>query len=275
MIRRSLNFLLSFSLLSRILIVVWIGMGTVYPLAVMAYHYEFLLGMWLTHLDMFLATIVAISVETSALFFLLIMSSQLRVKTKQLKHHKMRLEAVVAERTQTLQTALSELEEVAATDSLTKLHNRRKIKSILREEYRRAARTGREFVIVLLDIDHFKKINDVYGHPAADKVLVAIAHAMNSSTRDIDHVGRLGGEEFLVILPETTLLEAAEVAARMRSTINDINVNSMTCTVSMGLAANTLTCSVEAMIEHADRAMYAAKDAGRDTIRIHSENEVK
>ena len=268
MAKQFLKFFQKFSLVTQFMIAVWIAMGTLYPLVTMVAHKDAVSNLWVTHLDLFFASILAITVETSVLFFLLALSVELRNKTVELKEMNRTLDDTVFERTSHLEQALVALEQLASTDSLTKIDNRRKIKALLRDEFRRTERTKREFAIFMLDIDHFKMINDTHGHAKGDEILIAVAQTIQQALRDIDHVGRYGGEEFVVILPETDVLAAADVATRVNTAINAININGIFVTASIGMATNKFAATVEAMLELADQAMYAAKDEGRNTIRI-------
>jgi diguanylate cyclase (GGDEF)-like protein len=195
------------------------------------------------------------------------MSRKLEEKQELLIRHETELETLVSERTKELQDALEELAIIASTDSLTKIANRRSLKDTLKDEFSRAARSRREFSIILFDIDHFKHINDTYGHPMGDRFLIEIAKTTNALLRDIDMLGRYGGEEFLVILPETNLSGALDVSKRIKQAISEINIDGITCTASLGVAANCGVDSVATMMDHADDALYAAKDAGRNLTR--------
>jgi diguanylate cyclase (GGDEF)-like protein len=162
------------------------------------------------------------------------------------------------------------LREENETDHLTNIGNRRKVLTALQTEFTRAKRTKRIFSLIILDIDHFKKINDTYGHGVGDKILIALADEIKGLVRDIDTFGRIGGEEFLLVLPETDLLAAAEVAERIRKNIKGLTVDGVTCTVSLGVESSAgalAETTPEEMLEVADIALYSAKAAGRDTVR--------
>jgi diguanylate cyclase (GGDEF)-like protein len=135
----------------------------------------------------------------------------------------------------------------------------------------RAGRYGGALSVVMLDIDHFKHVNDSWGHAIGDEVLRRVVHAINLGLRDIDILGRLGGEEFAVLLPETALDQAVAVAERLRQAIAEIQVpvgdGVTTVTASMGVAER---CRDDGNVDHllgrADRALYTAKQAGRDRV---------
>jgi diguanylate cyclase (GGDEF)-like protein len=163
------------------------------------------------------------------------------------------------------------LKHIAITDELTGLKNRRYIMEQLDKEYQRAVRTGGTLSLVLLDIDHFKRINDTYGHAIGDAVLKEVSQAMQSSLRTYDLLGRVGGEEFLIASPGSTLDKAAELAERVRVTIKGREVMNMadpiTVTVSAGITSlSEQDATTEALLARADNALYLAKQQGRDRI---------
>ena len=140
----------------------------------------------------------------------------------------------------------------------------------LADERARALRTGELFALVLLDIDHFKSVNDRFGHQAGDAVLKAFCHVVgNASIRSTDRLGRLGGEEFMVLLISLAGVDAALVVAeRLREAVaaHDWNriVPGLSLTTSLGVAVFERGDTVETLIARADRALYAAKDSGRN-----------
>lgn len=160
------------------------------------------------------------------------------------------------------------LEEVGRTDGLTGLANRRHVFGVAELELERHYRTGRPAVLMLLDIDRFKKVNDRFGHPVGDAVLCAVADALRASCRSIDTLARYGGDEFLLVLPETDIRGAAEVAQRIRERAAALAVAGapgLRCTVSLGAAeADRQITNVEVWVQQADAALYRAKAAGRD-----------
>jgi diguanylate cyclase (GGDEF)-like protein len=170
----------------------------------------------------------------------------------------------------------SKLREQAIRDPLTNLFNRRYLEETLDHEIARAAREGYSICIMMIDLDHFKKVNDTYGHEAGDKVLKAIATTLSRETRRGDFACRYGGEEFVVVMPNMNKLVAYERAGALRNTLNSLyipyGIYSLTTTISMGIAcypANGLTR--EAILRAADKAMYAAKEAGRDHILLYDQ----
>ncbi len=164
------------------------------------------------------------------------------------------------------------VQEQARTDALTGLNNRGEFQRQLKEEVVRSRRYSRCFSLLLLDIDHFKTVNDGYGHQAGDEVLRVLAARLRGQTRPVDHAARYGGEEFVVILPETTNEGALALAERLRSTVADTAVavtegRTISVTISIGVATFPADAGSEtALIAAADAALYAAKQGGRNRL---------
>ncbi|MEO6073685.1 MAG: diguanylate cyclase [Burkholderiales bacterium] len=159
----------------------------------------------------------------------------------------------------------------AACDHLTGIANRRAFFEAAELELERRKRSMRDLSLVIFDIDHFKRVNDTYGHPAGDAVLRHLAVLLTATFRQVDVVSRLGGEEFAVLLPSTNLLDAAGVANRLRQSVTsqpvEIEGARISYTISGGVAAmdDGLT-GLDSLIKRADNALYAAKAAGRNQI---------
>lgn len=163
-----------------------------------------------------------------------------------------------------------ELRQMAASDPLTGLANRRRLLERGEEETRRAHRYHRPLTVLVLDLDHFKRINDNWGHAVGDGALKRTADCCLSVLRDIDIVGRLGGEEFVAILPETDLESGQGAAERLRAAIAGLEVDDhppLRLTVSIGVATLEMEESFAAALDRADAAMYRAKQAGRNCVR--------
>lgn len=160
----------------------------------------------------------------------------------------------------------AELWRLSNTDGLTGLANRRRLDEILASEFERSVRGDRNLSVILFDVDHFKRFNDTYGHDQGDRVLQAVAHRVEEKVRNIDVVCRYGGEEFMVILPETAQSGALVIAERVRQGIESMRVDTLQVTISLGVAgwAETGVKSPELLIQAADEALYAAKEAGRN-----------
>lgn len=164
------------------------------------------------------------------------------------------------------------LERLSVTDSLTGLYNRRKLGEILTDQIERYRRNRRSFSVLMLDIDHFKPLNDSHGHLLGDEVLAQVADILARTIRNVDFAARYGGEEFVIVLVETSAQAALDTAERIRATVADASYGAeeqhITVTVSVGVAeCREDDTTAEALIARADQALYQAKDAGRN--RVH------
>jgi diguanylate cyclase (GGDEF)-like protein/PAS domain S-box-containing protein len=157
---------------------------------------------------------------------------------------------------------------LSVTDRLTGLANRLKLDEVLDYEILRSRRSKASFSLILLDIDHFKEINDNYGHQQGDLALVELAEILRSALRSSDTVGRWGGEEFMLILPDTEAAEAVVAAEKLRSSIESrrfSRITRLTCT--FGVASFREKDSFDSIVNRADQALYAGKDGGRNCVR--------
>jgi diguanylate cyclase (GGDEF)-like protein len=169
---------------------------------------------------------------------------------------------------ETLRRKNEELERLSVTDGLTGLYNRRRLMEAVNDEARRSQRLKHTFAVLMVDVDHFKKYNDSFGHPAGDTVLARVAAILREATREVDHVARYGGEEFLVMLPETGMPEALDISERIRARIGEEVFHGRRMTVSIGVAEFPLHGDTpEQVIAAADEALYEAKREGRDRVR--------
>ncbi|WP_339132824.1 MAG: diguanylate cyclase [Candidatus Electrothrix sp. GW3-4] len=160
-----------------------------------------------------------------------------------------------------------ELKQIAITDDLTGVFNRRKLEDVMCYEMDLAQRKKHALSILMLDIDHFKQVNDTYGHQAGDAVLVETARLIQHCLRTSDYVIRYGGEEFLACLPKTSLQAAADIADRLRRQIAEQTFSAVgRITVSIGIAEYTYGENREAYIRRADEQLYAAKQGGRNRV---------
>ena len=172
-----------------------------------------------------------------------------------------------------LESANTKLQELALRDGLTGLLNRRYWESCLEREFARHQRYDNPVSLVIFDIDHFKRVNDTYGHQTGDEVIRETARITSQLVRETDFAGRYGGEEFVVLLPGTTLDGAAQFAERLRSTIErqqlDYQGSPLTFTVSLGVA--TLAddmAGYKALLERADKALCQSKEGGRNQVTV-------
>ncbi|MBM3143905.1 MAG: diguanylate cyclase [Chloroflexi bacterium] len=166
-----------------------------------------------------------------------------------------------------------EIQWLATTDELTGIHNRRRLFELGHLEIERARRYGNSVSAIMLDIDYFKKINDTYGHGVGDQVLRTLAQECSSSIREIDILGRYGGEEFAVVLPVTDLSDACIIAERLRRQIEgnpfETTQGKLSMTISLGVAEMAEdTPDLATLFDRADTALYAAKQAGRNCVRV-------
>ncbi|WP_395668546.1 diguanylate cyclase [Rhodoferax sp.] len=191
-------------------------------------------------------------------------SVQLSKRTGELMMEKRRADEANLAKTQALS-------EAASRDDLTGLFNRRHMHALLTQRRTACQRLGDGFALALIDLDHFKHINDTHGHATGDNVLRAFGEQARAAMRDTDTVGRWGGEEFLVLFACRTALEATQGVERLRQAVGAAVVTTpagqpLTFTVSIGLTEHVPSESVEALVERADRAMYQAKSQGRNTV---------
>jgi two-component system, cell cycle response regulator len=163
------------------------------------------------------------------------------------------------------------LEEMSLTDDLTGLRNRRSVEAELNTRFGLAMRHRRAFAVAMVDVDHFKLINDSHGHQTGDAVLKGVASLLRRGTRLTDLAGRVGGEEFCILLPETALFEAIQFGEKIRALIASEPVEGLPVTVSVGVASmpHSAFTSTDEIVYAADQALYRAKQRGRN--RVESE----
>lgn len=172
-----------------------------------------------------------------------------------------------------LEELLYKVEYLAITDALTGLYNRRRFHDILQKEFERSKRYSSPVSLLMIDIDHFKKINDRHGHLAGDHVLLEVAQIIQKNIRDVDTAARYGGEEYIVILPNTEKNDALTVAERMRTSIQNSSfqeINKDVITVSIGIAGlpEKHIDTEDKLIRSADLALYRSKQNGRNRSEI-------
>lgn len=173
---------------------------------------------------------------------------------------------------QALQRQNQLLERLSVTDSLTGLYNRKKLDGILTDQLARYRRNRRAFSVLMLDIDHFKALNDSYGHLLGDEVLAQVAKILAQAIRNVDFAARYGGEEFVIVLVETTAEAALETAERIRLKVADAFYGTAEQRISVTVSIGITECragdaTAEAVLARADQALYQAKDAGRNQVR--------
>ena len=168
---------------------------------------------------------------------------------------------------------LQEVQRLAITDELTNVLNRRGFDDVSTREFVAAKRYSRPLSLIMLDIDRFKAINDVYGHPIGDEILIEIAARARTKIRETDYISRYGGEEFLILLIEQKPDNAKTVAERIRKSVADqpfdTSVGKITVTISAGITGmNTQTASISMMIKTVDKALYRSKENGRNRVTM-------
>ncbi len=174
----------------------------------------------------------------------------------------------LAQQRRDLRDTLEKVQTLASRDALTGLYNRRHMQDRLVDSAKRHERYGERFTVVLVDLDHFKRINDVHGHRVGDGALMAFASAASLALRESDTVGRWGGEEFLFILPNTSPTKALVALDRLRAALQHCSISSrvpgLRVAFSAGVAQHDLAAPVHRTLERADQALYQAKTAGRN-----------
>ncbi len=236
---------------------------------------ETYLPAWVTYmLTVVLAvsvSILAISMSNGYLASALIES---RKSQNALSHLNRDLENQISERTLELQIAKSKAEQQARTDVLTGLNNRRAFFEYAEAIAAQSRRYDHAYVIAMIDIDHFKSVNDRWGHEAGDEALVTVGRVISEGLRETDVIGRIGGEEFAVILPETAVEEGLLLAERLRAAIEATVIPSpkadIKLTISIGVASlDNHNRALEQVVADADAALYLAKEAGRNRVELH------
>ena len=194
-------------------------------------------------------------------------------QNEELRRLNAELEDIVQARTLELVEKNRELEELSVTDKLTGLANRRKLDQVLEEEFIRARRYDVEFSVAIMDIDHFKDVNDHHGHAAGDLVLEAMARILRQQTRDADVLARWGGEEFVILCRHAGLARCLATAGKVREAIAAHVFSGVgQVTASFGVAACRKDDSVASLMARADAALYRAKAGGRNRVEVGDEH---
>lgn len=194
------------------------------------------------------------------------------IQNEELRRMNSELEDIVAKRTMELVEKNRLLEVLSVTDQLTGLYNRRKLDELLNEQIILAERYGAPMSIIMLDIDHFKRVNDTFGHGVGDDVLVGMAQLLRDNMRETDALGRLGGEEFVVVCRHNNITDCMAAATKLRQAIAD-HVFPVVgqVTASLGVASYRAGDTPATLLERADAALYRAKGAGRN--RVEAEHD--
>jgi len=187
---------------------------------------------------------------------------------KTLEKMNITLEEMVNEKTKELKENNQLLQKISETDSLTGIYNRKKLKASLDLELKKAQRYDEVFSLILLDIDHFKKVNDTHGHLIGDKVIIYIAKLVSKNIRDIDLFARWGGEEFVVLVNKQDINQAYAIAEKLRKIISEENIENLDITCSFGVTQYQMADTNESIFKKADDALYKAKKSGRNCVFI-------
>ena len=219
------------------------------------------------------AVVVAIvfnRMEMPVLVLLLVLVTTVMVVVTQFARMRLELETIIADRTRVLRAKTIELEHLATRDQLTGLYNRRYVDNYLDGRIEEYNRYGRRFGIALIDLDHFKRINDQQSHEVGDEVLKRVARIFTDRCRETDVVSRYGGEEFLLCFPEAGTEQVAEICEQLREAVAAADWHSLAPGVVVSLSAGVVEMqpglSRSALVNAADRKLYDAKDAGRNLV---------
>lgn len=179
------------------------------------------------------------------------------------------LEEKIAKRTEELKMAHDEMEKIAMTDALTGIHNRYAFLTLLGMEQDKTDRYNSHFSLIMFDLDNFKKINDTYGHDMGDTVLIEVVKNVTTCLRKSDIFGRIGGEEFMILLPHTDITTAIEIAERIRDFVSQQTIELLgSVTVSLGVVEYVDQESLESLVKRSDIALYKAKEAGKNRVEV-------
>ena len=203
----------------------------------------------------------------------------IRARTRVLERRRKYLELVIAQRTTQLDEQRQQLEkanlllnQLAIRDPLTNLYNRRHFFDLAETEFLRSRRSGHICCLLLIDIDHFKLVNDTHGHLTGDAVIQMVSALVLGSMRVTDTVARFGGEEYIVLLPETNRAQALQLAQRIRTSIASAPLHivdkTIAVTLSIGCAQIDTDRTLNQFMERADKALYTAKAEGRDRVVV-------
>ncbi len=190
-------------------------------------------------------------------------------KSNELQELNLALEEKIGKRTQELENAYIKMKHIANTDSLTQIKNRYSFLNTFNDELKRHKNQQKEFSLLMFDIDHFKHINDTYGHNIGDIVLMEITEVVKGCLRAEDIFGRVGGEEFMIFLPQTPLQEGQEIAQRVRKTVDENNFSVIEhTTISLGVVTSLGDEEGSEMFKRVDVALYEAKTQGRNRVCV-------
>lgn len=198
-----------------------------------------------------------------------ILRGSIEERNRELSELNASLEDKIAKRTEELKTAHDEMKKIAMTDTLTGIHNRYAFFTIMEIEHEKNNRYESKSSLIMFDLDYFKTINDTYGHDVGDRILIDVVKRVGGCLRKSDSLGRIGGEEFMILLPYTELDEAVDIAERIRNSVSEHTFDPVAnVTVSMGVVQYKVDESIESFVKRVDIALYQAKELGRNRIEI-------
>jgi diguanylate cyclase (GGDEF)-like protein len=221
------------------------------------------------HLESLAWIVTLFTLLMEVIFIFQPMANAIKLFIQNERSHNERLEQEIKIRTYSLEQANQKLSYSASHDPLTGLYNRVKVEETFLYEQKQSIRYGDPLSIILMDLDFFKSVNDVYGHNAGDIFLQEVAEILRDTFRSTDVIGRWGGEEFLIVLPKTDLTSAHEIAIKLRDRMQETKFTNIgTRTSSCGVATLREDESLVNVIQRADSALYLAKDNGRNRVEV-------
>ena len=185
---------------------------------------------------------------------------------KTLENMNVKLEKMVEKKTKELKYSNERLLKLSQTDALTGIYNRKKLQESLELEIKKAYRYEQVFSVILVDIDHFKNVNDTYGHLTGDNVIKGICALISQNIRDIDLFARWGGEEFIILINNQTKHQAKQIAEKIRKQISETKIDTLDITCSFGIAQYEQGDDDKMIFKKADEALYEAKESGRNKV---------
>jgi diguanylate cyclase (GGDEF)-like protein len=197
------------------------------------------------------------------------LNDSIEQRNRELSELNASLEDKISKRTEELKTAHDEMKKIAMTDTLTGIHNRYAFFTIMEIEHEKSNRYESKSSLIMFDLDYFKTINDTYGHDVGDVVLIDVVKRVGACLRKSDSFGRIGGEEFMILLPHTEIEGAVDIAERIRCSVSEHSFDPVgKVTVSMGVVQYRVDESMESFVKRVDIALYQAKELGRNRIEI-------
>jgi diguanylate cyclase (GGDEF)-like protein len=228
---------------------------------------------WIVLIIMILSIILSTYVNSKLKKYYSIYEKEIHLKENQLKNFNEKLEKEVKNRTKALKTAQKELEKLARTDALTGLNNRYALIENANREIEVSKRYNLNLSIIMFDIDFFKNINDVYGHDIGDSILIELSKLIKKNIRKTDFLSRYGGEEFIIILPNTDIIEATKLANKLKEIVENYKfpiIKKLTISIGVAQLDKSKNENIDDLFKKVDKLLYKAKENGRN--KVFSEN---